>query len=81
MFVGFRLIEDFVAAVGGDSLIDWRLAASMDNTGYEVVFGDTMIVKWSVTGRLDCLACLSPLKRTKGTSTPEMFGYSIKQSI
>ena len=72
MFVGSWLIEDFVAAVGGDSFIDWRLVALMDNTGYEAVFGDTMIVKWSVTGWLDCLACLSPLERTKGTSTPEM---------
>ena len=41
-------------------LVDWRLE-------------DTMTVKQSVTGWVDCPASLSRLVRTKGTSTPEIF--------
>ena len=64
-----------VAALSGDWLtsVDWGLGASIGKISYEAVSGDTTTVKQSVTGWLDCPACLSPLARTNGTSTPEIF--------
>ncbi len=66
-------IEGSVATLWGDSLtsVDWRSVA-LGKIGEEVVSGDTMIVKSSVTDWTDCPACLLPL-RTIWTSTPEMF--------
>ncbi len=65
-------IEGSIASLGGDSLtpVDWRSAA-LGKTGEEVVSGDTMTVKSSVTDWTDCPACLLQL-RTIWTSTPEM---------
>ncbi len=73
VFVESWAIEGSVASLGGDSLtsVDWRSVA-LGKTGEEVVSGDTMTVKSSVTDWTDCLACLLPL-RTIWTSTPEMF--------
>ena len=68
-------IDGFVASLGSDSLtsVDRRLVALMDETGWGVVSGDTMTVKKSVTGWIDCSARLSLLVRVRAMSTPEMF--------
>ena len=61
------------AIVDVGSLGDDLLTSLMGNIGWEIVLGDTISVKYSVTGSKDCLAGLSPLVRTKGMSMPEMF--------
>ena len=46
VFVESWAIEGFVASLGGGSLtVDCKLVTLIGKTGYEVVFGDTMIVK------------------------------------
>ncbi len=74
-------IEDLVASSAGESSLLVGISEGLLEKIGEAMLVDTAIVKWSVTGGVDCPASPSSLLKTKETSTREMFSELNEREI